>query len=102
MRLHELRKEKKFKQIEIANQINITQNCYSNYEKEKREPKIETLCKLADYYNVSLDYLVGREFDNEIGYITPEQKNVLLIIKKLNANNLNKILLSAINLLDKQ
>ena len=66
--------------MNFLNHLCITQHGYSNYEIGKTEPKIETLCKLADYFNVSLDYLVGREFSNEIDYITPEQKNVLLVL----------------------
>ncbi len=68
-----LRKQNKKTQADIANILNITTAGYNKYEINNTEPNIETLCKLADYYNVSLDYLVGREFGNDLGYLTKEQ-----------------------------
>lgn len=55
-----LRKEKQLSQKEIAEKINISQRAYAHYEKGDREPNIETMIRLADYYKVSLDYLTGR------------------------------------------
>ena len=55
-----LRKEKKLTQQEIADKINVSQRTYAHYEKGDREPNIETMIRLADYYKVSLDYLTGR------------------------------------------
>lgn len=55
-----LRKEKKLSQKEIAEKMNISQRAYAHYEKGDREPSIETMIRLADYYKVSLDYLTGR------------------------------------------
>ncbi len=40
--------------------MNVSIGTISNYENEEHEPSIETLCKLADYFNISIDYLVGR------------------------------------------
>lgn len=102
MRLKELRKEKNLTQSEIANKLFITQNGYSSYENERTEPNIETLCKLADFYNVSLDYLVGREYSNDIGYLTSDQKNVVYVIKQLNEKNLAYILGQSLRLLNEQ
>ena len=100
MRLKELRKQQKLTQQEVAEKLFISQHGYSNYEIEKTEPNIETLCKLADLFNVSLDYLVGREFKNEIGYLSNEQKNVIFVLKQLNDNQLNEVLSLAVRLLD--
>ena len=102
MRLKELRKNKKLTQEEVGNMIHVNKMTYNGYENENREPSIETLCKLADLYNVSLDYLVGRVYNNEIGYLTEEQKNVVYVLKKLNDKNLNEILSNALRLLDNQ
>lgn len=55
-----LRKENKLSQEQIAEKINISQRAYAHYEKGDRQPNIETMIKLADYYKVSLDYLTGR------------------------------------------
>lgn len=84
MNLKELRTSKKLSQYDIAKIINVAQGTYNGYETEKYEPNIQTLIKLADYYNVSLDYLVGRVYGDDIGYLTPEQKTCVKIIKKLN------------------
>ena len=77
MNLKQLRKEKNKTQEEIAEMLNLSLTGYSYYEQNKREPSIETLIKLADYYDVSLDYLVGRQYANEVGYLTKEQKDVI-------------------------
>ena len=102
LRLKELRKSKKLTQQQVAEIINTTTTCYNYYEKEKREPSIEILCKLADYYNVSIDYLVGREFTNDIGYLSTEQKNVVYAMKQLNDYNLSEILNYTLKLLNNQ
>ena len=102
LNLKNLRQSKKLTQGEVAKLINTTQTCYNYYEKEKRQPSIETLCKLADYYNVSLDYLIGRNFGNEVGYLTDTQKNIVYILKQLNDDNLNEILSVAIKMIDDQ
>lgn len=102
MRLKELRKDKKITQQQIAKIINVSQVGYNNYETGKREIPLNSLIALADFYNVSLDYLVGREFKDDIGYLTPDQKNVLYAIKQLNGNNLNIILSQALKLINEQ
>lgn len=60
MRLKDLREDNDVKQKQIAEYLNIKQNTYSQYENGKREIPIETLCKLADFYNTSVDYIIGR------------------------------------------
>lgn len=102
MNLKNLRRENGYTQEQISTLLNTSITCYNYYEKEKREPSIETLCKLADLYNVSLDYLVGREFKDDIGYLTPDQKNVLYVIKQLNEKNLATILGQSLRLLNEQ
>ncbi len=59
-RLKECRKEKGLAQWQVAVYCDITEKAYQNYELMAREPKLEILVKIADFYNVSLDYLVGR------------------------------------------
>ena len=61
MRLKELRTEKGATQKEVAEFIGCSPLVYSRYEREEREPDIDTLCRLADYFGVTIDYLVGRE-----------------------------------------
>ena len=59
-RLRELRKKKKISQLKLAIDLNMNQNSISRYENCEREADYETLIKFADYFDVSLDYLLGR------------------------------------------
>lgn len=60
LRLKDLREKHELSQREISEILYISQVTYSYYEIGKRSIPIETLCKLADYYKVSLDYLTYR------------------------------------------
>ena len=59
-RLKELRKKRKISQLKLALDLNMSQNSISRYETGEREADYETLIKVADYFDVSLDYLLGR------------------------------------------
>lgn len=59
----ELRSDRDLKQSQLAAYLNVRQNTYSDYETGKINIPIEALIKLADFYQVSLDYLVGRTDD---------------------------------------
>ena len=59
MRLREIRKAKGISQLKLALDLNTNQNTISRYETGEREPGIGELIKIADYFNVSVDYLIG-------------------------------------------
>lgn len=59
-RLRELREENHLLQKDIAKYLNITTSAYGYYEQGKRNPDIETIKNLADFFNTSTDYLLGR------------------------------------------
>ncbi len=61
--LKRVRKEKKVLQKDIAKILELPLRTYQSYEYGEALPSIETLDKLADYFDVSLDYLVGRSDD---------------------------------------
>ena len=61
MKLKELRKTKGISQDEVANALGITLRTYQNYEYGQREPNIEMINKIADFFGVTTDYLLGRE-----------------------------------------
>ncbi len=63
IRLKTLRNEKGYNQTYVAKQLGITQQAYANYERDARQPDNETLVKLADLFNVSVDYILGRTDD---------------------------------------
>ena len=58
--IRNLREDNDKLQIEMATYLNIRQTTYSKYELGKINVPVEVLIKIADYYDVSLDYLVGR------------------------------------------
>lgn len=58
-RLKSLRDEREIMQKEVAAYLNISTSAYGFYEQDKRTPTPEVLSKLADFYNVSVDYLLG-------------------------------------------
>ena len=60
MRLKELRKQKNITQIKLAMDLNSSQNSISRYELGEREAGYATLIAFADYFNVSIDYLLER------------------------------------------
>ncbi len=55
-----LRKEKNYCQKQLAAQLNLSVSTISNYENGVHYPDYETLCKIADYFGVTTDYLLGR------------------------------------------
>lgn len=60
MRLKELRENMNLTQTELASNFNITPPSISQYEKDVRSPDYELLIKIADFFDVSTDYLLGR------------------------------------------
>ena len=62
-RLKELRKEKNVTQTDISKILNVSKMAVSHWEKGNSEPSIEQLKILANYFDVSVDYLVG--FSNQ-------------------------------------
>lgn len=65
-RLEELREDKSLKRVDIAKYLDLDKSTYSKYEKEYNVIPIEHLNTLANYYNVSLDYIFG--FSDEMKY----------------------------------
>ena len=59
-RLKDLRYDRQLKQSDVADAIGYTYQAISNYEFGKRTPGIPELILLADFFDVSIDYLVGR------------------------------------------
>ena len=59
-RLKKLRKKEKLTQKDIATFLNISQPAYQQFESGKKKMNLETMEKLADYFNVSIDYLLGK------------------------------------------
>lgn len=59
--LKNLRENQKLTQQDVADGISVNSSTYKNYEYGRREPDLKTVSKLADFYHVTTDYLLGRE-----------------------------------------
>lgn len=64
-RLKELRKERNISQKALADAIGMSDTAIQNYELCTRKPSAETVVLIADYFNVSMDYLMGRTNDHK-------------------------------------
>ncbi len=65
--LRSIRIEEGYTQAKVSELLNISQQTYSDYENNKTEPNYETLLKIAELFNVSTDYLLGRT--DELGSV---------------------------------
>lgn len=79
MQLKDLRLKNKFSQSEFAEKLGISRQTYINYETGKRSPELETLLKISEICNVSLDYIVGKD-DNDNAYDKLEIRALLNLI----------------------
>lgn len=93
IRMRQLRIERNINQEELGKILNISASSIGMYEIDKREPNDETKIKIADFFNVSIDYLLGRSdiknpeqeinseqlkigiYTNDYRHITQEQKD---------------------------
>lgn len=71
-RIKELRTKKHLTLKELGEQLGMPNSTLSQYETGKREPKLETWRKLADYFNVSVPYLQGKIFKDDFSYEAQE------------------------------
>ena len=89
-RLKLLRENKKISSKELADALNVDVATISNYESGRRNPKNETLLQLADFFNVSIDYLLGRTDDEQVAIYRSEYKDLPLEIQ-VDKNHLSKL-----------
>lgn len=78
MNLKNLRKNEHLTQQEMANICGVTLRSYQNYESGQREMSYASLIKIANKFNISTDYLLGRQFNE-----TPAQQNLVQIVRTL-------------------
>lgn len=74
MRIKELREERHILQKELGDALGIAQNTLSQYETGRREPDLDTTQKIADFFGVSVDYLLGREAQKEKPLINNDEE----------------------------
>ena len=89
-RLEDLRVDNDKTQIEIAEYLNLNRNVYWRYEKGEREIPVWAVIKLADYYRVSTDYLLGREDQRSVdlsGLTAAEATLICDLVASMTAKN---------------
>ena len=72
IRLRNLREEAGKTQAQIAEKLKISRQVYSNYENEINQPPLQLLIAMADYFQCSLDYLLGRSDDLDNVTVLPD------------------------------
>ncbi|WP_372780250.1 helix-turn-helix domain-containing protein [Priestia aryabhattai] len=77
VRLTSLRKKKNVTQQKVADYLGITRPAYTAYEQGKRQPDYETLTKIADFFDVTVDYLIGRTDDPQGDSLKADDDKVL-------------------------
>ena len=93
IKLKEIRQSKGINQTQVAKNLNITQASYSHYENGRNQPTYELLIKLADFYKVSVDELLGHKMPYLIdkSLLSEKQLNLINLIQKLNDYQCDKV-----------
>ena len=85
-RIKQLRQGKGMTQVDLANELGVSKQCVSNWENDYIQPSIEMLIKLAEYFKVSTDYLLGIDNNltiNVYGLSDKEVAHIRMIIDDL-------------------
>ncbi len=86
-RLKQLRTERDIKQVKLGKYLGYGSTAIANYESGRNEPPIDTLMKIAEFFDVSVDYLVGGEEKQKHGFsITKQEAELLQEYSKLPEN----------------
>ena len=89
-----LREEHKITQREFAKELGISKTTLCYYEQGKVSPSVEMLIKLADFFNCSIDYLLGHQPQNVLylDSLTDEQKEAVELVKQLENRQVLKVI----------
>ncbi len=91
MKLKQLRKNENLSQEDLTKILGVSQATYYRYEQSVTEIPSNVLIKLADYFHVSIDYIVDRKNPNDLGYISEEQRIIFKKITSLSETNQIKV-----------
>lgn len=97
----ELRLEKKLSQDKIADDLDISQGLITKWESHQSTPSPEMLDYIADYFNVSVDYLIGRSKYRNLEAQNSELDNILFSKAKNLTDDEKKTILNVINAIHK-
>lgn len=96
--LERIRKEKKISQTRLGQELGLTQQMISSYEKGASSPNVEILIKVADYFQLSIDELVGYSVEHQ--YRSTTETRFLQYFKGLNAKDQEKCITIAQTLIE--
>ena len=83
-----IRKEKGLTQTDVAKVLNITVSAYGNYELGQRSPTPEVLVQLADLFEVTTDFILGRTTNTiDFNTLSPFEKEFIDVLRKLSEND---------------
>lgn len=100
-KLKDLRKDRHVSQRELAEYLHLTPNSICEWENLRSEPSIDLLIKLSNYFQCSLDYLLGREDDfgnivvqgtEEPFFTTPQEQEFIIKLRSLSSSTREMIL----------
>ena len=93
MKLKELRLNKNLTQTQLAKEFKVTQKTIANYETGTTQPTFDILIKIANYFNVSLDYLLENQASNliDMSEFSDEKKELLNLIVTQDNKTCNRL-----------
>lgn len=94
MNLKSLRMQNNLSQQQLAKTLGVKQNTLSNYENGITQPDLNLIIKISDYFNCSIDYLLGHQTKNTVylDSLTENQKEVISLIKTLTDRETAKVI----------
>ncbi len=90
IKITDLRKERSISQKELAKYLNVSQAQISKYESGANEPDLATLIKIADFFNISIDELLGHNKPNYLNLSQKDLDEINLLLKSL-SDKLNRV-----------
>ena len=107
IKLKELREEIGYSQMQVAEAINTHQRNIGRWEKGENEPTSSFIIKLADFFNVSTDFLLGREgginnFDKNLSTMDKTTQELLKILSTFNERQKERVLADAEGVLESE
>lgn len=93
LHLRKLREARNLSQTDVAHDINISRQTYNNYELDKRQADYETLLKLAEYFDTTVDYLISDELteSKRFPFPFPDEEQLYTSLSKLSEQELKSL-----------
>lgn len=91
VRIKEIRNECNISQKQLAAYLGISQGNLCDWEKGRSQPDIEMLIRMADYFEVSVDSLIGREFGNSPKAADDDKERIVTAVRSMTARDVEKL-----------